>query len=92
MTQTAVQSAVVETTLADAAALATPFLQTLVRLLRAQDSYGAWEKKSDPELLGDYVVTRRLWQVGLLAPLESGLREVAAPFLNDIHAATRATV
>ena len=58
MTQTAIQSTVVEATLADAAALATPFLQTLVRLLRAQDSYGAWEKKSDIELLGDYVVTR----------------------------------
>ncbi len=49
---------VVDATLADASALATPFLQTLVRLLRAQDSYGAWEKKSDAELLGDYVVTR----------------------------------
>lgn len=43
---------------ADASALATPFLQTLVRLIRAQDSFGAWEKKSDAELLRDYVVTR----------------------------------
>lgn len=41
---------------------------------------------------GEYVVARRLWQLGLLAPVETGLREVAAPFLNDIHAATRATV
>lgn len=41
---------------------------------------------------GEYVVGRRLWQVGLLAPTESGLREIAAPFLNDLHAATRATV
>jgi DNA-binding IclR family transcriptional regulator len=41
---------------------------------------------------GEYVVGRRLWQAGLLAPVETGLREVAAPFLNDIHAATRATV
>lgn len=41
---------------------------------------------------GEYVVARRLWQVGLLAPVETGLREVAAPFMNDIHAATRATV
>ncbi|MBM7515603.1 IclR family transcriptional regulator [Nocardioides nitrophenolicus] len=41
---------------------------------------------------GEYVVARRLWQVGLLAPVETGLREVAAPFMNDLHAATRATV
>ncbi|MEU8224006.1 IclR family transcriptional regulator [Kribbella sp. NPDC048915] len=41
---------------------------------------------------GDYVIARRLWRVGQLAPVESGLREVAAPFLSDLHAATRATV
>ena len=41
---------------------------------------------------GEYVVGRRLWRTGLLAPVEAGLREVAEPFLNDIHAATRATV
>ena len=44
--------------IADASALATPFLQTLVRLIRAQDSYGAWDKKSDTELLNDYVITK----------------------------------
>lgn len=48
----------VDTMQADTSALATPFLQTLVRLLRAQDSFGAWEKKSDAELLSDYVITR----------------------------------
>ncbi|MDQ6524562.1 IclR family transcriptional regulator [Nocardioides sp. LHD-245] len=41
---------------------------------------------------GEYVIARRLWQVGLLAPVETGLREVAAPFMNDLHATTRATV
>ncbi|MFC5677048.1 IclR family transcriptional regulator [Aeromicrobium endophyticum] len=41
---------------------------------------------------GEYVVGRRLWDVGLLAPVEIGLRRVAEPFLHDIHAATRATV
>ena len=49
---------IVDATLADAAALATPFLQTLVRLIRAQDSYGAWDKKSDAEILKDYVITK----------------------------------
>lgn len=41
---------------------------------------------------GEYVVGRRLWDVGLLAPVEAGLRRVAEPFLHDIHAASRATV
>jgi DNA-binding IclR family transcriptional regulator len=41
---------------------------------------------------GDYVVGRRLWDLGLLAPVQTGLRQLASPFLNDIHAATLATV
>ncbi|ACA17923.1 nitrogen fixation protein [Methylobacterium sp. 4-46] len=40
------------------AALATPFLTALVRLLRAQDSYGAWEKKPDAQLLRDFIVSK----------------------------------
>lgn len=39
-----------------------------------------------------YRVGRRMWTLGLLAPLETGLREVASPYLQDLHAATRATV
>ena len=56
MAETAIST--VDAMLADASALATPFLQTLVRLLRAQDSFGAWERKSDAEILADYVITR----------------------------------
>lgn len=41
---------------------------------------------------GAYVVGRRLWDLGLLAPVQSGLREVASPFLHDIYGATLATV
>lgn len=41
---------------------------------------------------GEYVIGRRLWRLGLLAPLQSGLREIASPFLSDLHAATLATV
>ena len=37
---------------------ATPFVQQLVQLLRAEDSFGAWEGKSDAELLADFVLTR----------------------------------
>ncbi|MER8910467.1 NifX-associated nitrogen fixation protein [Mesorhizobium sp. M0854] len=40
------------------AALATPFVKCLVRLVRAHDSHGSWEGKSDAELLGDFIVTR----------------------------------
>jgi len=35
---------------------------------------------------------RRLWDLGLLAPVQSGLRQIASPFLHDIYAATLATV
>jgi DNA-binding IclR family transcriptional regulator len=41
---------------------------------------------------GEYVIGRRLWTTGMLAPVQTGLRDLAAPFLHDIHAATRATV
>lgn len=43
---------------ADDAALATPFLKTLVRLVRAEDAYGTWEKRSDADLLKDFIVTK----------------------------------
>lgn len=39
-----------------------------------------------------YVVGRRIWALGLLAPVQTGLRDVAAPFLQDIYAATQAAV
>ncbi|GAA3666772.1 IclR family transcriptional regulator [Nocardioides ginsengisoli] len=63
-------------------------LPTAYRLVGELVAGGALVRRGS----GEYVVARRLWQVGLLAPVETGLREVAAPFLNDIHAATRATV
>ena len=43
---------------ADETALATPFLATLVRLVRAEDSYGTWEGRSDADLLKDFVLTK----------------------------------
>lgn len=43
---------------ADEAALATPFLKTLVRLVRAEDSYGTWEGRTDADLLKDFIVTK----------------------------------
>lgn len=41
---------------------------------------------------GHYVVGRRIWDLGLLAPVQTGLRDMASPFLHDLYAATRATV
>ena len=41
---------------------------------------------------GEYVVGRRLWDVGLLAPAQTGLRQVASPYLHDLYGATLATV
>lgn len=35
-----------------------PFIATLVRLIRAQDSYGAWEGKPDVDLLKPFIVTK----------------------------------
>ena len=75
-------------TLSQAAERAGLPLATAHRLVGELVSGGALVKRPD----GHYVVGRRLWRVGLLAPAETGLREVAAPFLNDLHAATRATL
>ncbi|MFX1737571.1 NifX-associated nitrogen fixation protein [Paraburkholderia sp. A1RI_3L] len=41
----------------DAPLLATPFVQQLIRQLRAQDTHGAWEGKSDLQLLKRYILT-----------------------------------
>ena len=41
---------------------------------------------------GTYVVGRRLWDIGLLAPARSDLRELASPYLHDLYGATLATV
>ncbi|SON53847.1 nifX-associated protein [Hartmannibacter diazotrophicus] len=38
--------------------LDSPFVKTLVRLMRAEDSYGSWESRSDENLLKDFIVTK----------------------------------
>ncbi|EKV30725.1 NifX-associated protein [Caenispirillum salinarum AK4] len=49
---------VLELTPEEATALKSPFVKELISQIRAQDSYGAWEKKSDRELLDDFIVTK----------------------------------
>ena len=38
--------------------LTAPFVKTLVRVVRAEDAFGVWERKSDAELLADFIVTK----------------------------------
>jgi DNA-binding IclR family transcriptional regulator len=61
---------------------------TTHRLAGELVSWGALVRRPS----GEYVVGRRMWDLGLLAPVQAGLRQVASPFLHDIYAATLATV
>jgi DNA-binding IclR family transcriptional regulator len=63
-------------------------LATTHRLVAELVGLGALARRES----GHYVVGRRIWTTGLLAPVQTGLRELASPFLHDIFAATRATV
>ncbi|MGV8872885.1 MAG: IclR family transcriptional regulator [Rhodococcus sp. (in: high G+C Gram-positive bacteria)] len=71
--------------LADGAGLP---IATAHRLVRELVDWGAVVRAED----GRYVVGRRLWKLGLLAPDQSDLRDIASPFLHDIYGATLATV
>ena len=63
-------------------------IPTAYRFATDLSVWGALQRHED----GRYVVGRRLWSVGLLAPVETGLRELASPFLHDLYGATLATV
>jgi DNA-binding IclR family transcriptional regulator len=73
------------TELAQRAGLPVP---TTHRLVGELVSWGALSRTP----VGEYVVGRRLWDVGLLAPVQTGLREIASPYLHDLYGATLATV
>ena len=59
-------------------------LTTTHRLVGELVAWGALDRRED----GEYVVGRRLWDVGLLAPVSRELRDVALPYLQDLSAAT----
>jgi DNA-binding IclR family transcriptional regulator len=62
-------------------------LATAHRLAAELVALGGLERRQDR-----YVVGRRVWNLGLLAPVQAELRQVAAPFLHDLYAATQLTV
>ena len=63
-------------------------LATAHRLVGELHRWGALARLAS----GEYVIGRRLWDLGLLAPVQSGLRQAASPFLHDLYGATLATV
>ena len=63
-------------------------LPTALRLTRELVAWGALSRAPN----GQYVIGRRLWDLGLLAPVQRGLVDVASPYLHDLYGATRATV
>ncbi|WP_250009958.1 IclR family transcriptional regulator [Actinoplanes sp. M2I2] len=63
-------------------------LATAHRLVAELRRWGALSRLAS----GEYVIGRRLWDLGLLAPVQSGLRQAASPFLHDLYGATLATV
>lgn len=74
-------------TLSEMARRANIPLATAHRLVGELMDWGALSRQDS----GQYVVGRRMWDLGLLAPDRNGLREVASPFLHDVYAATLAT-
>ena len=47
-----------ENVIEDASGLDSEFVKTLVRVLRAEDTYGVWEHKPDSKILADFIVTK----------------------------------
>lgn len=60
---------------------------TTLRIVRQLVADGALERRES-----EYVIGRTIWDLGHLAPVQTDLREVASPYLQDLQAATRATV
>ncbi|QNG36323.1 IclR family transcriptional regulator [Geodermatophilaceae bacterium NBWT11] len=75
-------------TLSEVAARSGTPMTTAHRLLGELAAWGALSRRPD----GRYEIGRKLWDLGLLAPVQAELRQVASPFLLDVHTATRDTV
>jgi DNA-binding IclR family transcriptional regulator len=77
-----------ELTLSEIARRSGLSLTTAHRVVTELAVWGALQRQGN----GSYVIGRRIWDLGLLAPVQTGLRETASPFLHDLYAATLATV
>ncbi len=75
-------------TLSEMARRADLAVPTAHRLVGELERWSALVRQPD----GRYVVGRRMWDLGLLAPIQTGIRDAAGPYLYDLYAATRATV
>jgi DNA-binding IclR family transcriptional regulator len=75
-------------TLSDLARRAGMPLATAHRLVGELRRWGALARRPD----GEYVIGRRIWDLGLLAPVRADLHQAASPFLHDLYGATLATV
>ncbi|WP_282106082.1 MULTISPECIES: IclR family transcriptional regulator [unclassified Crossiella] len=63
-------------------------LATVHRLLGDLTTWGAVTR--DPD--GAYRIGLRLWELGMLTPAASRLREVALPFMQDLYESTRENI
>lgn len=63
-------------------------LATAHRLVRELENWGALQREDD----GRYAVGMRLWEIGLLSPVNSRLREVALPFMQELCESTHDNV
>ena len=75
-------------TLSEMAQRADLAVPTAHRLVGELERWGALVRRPD----GRYVIGRRVWDLGLLAPIQTGVREIAEPYVYDLYAATKATV
>jgi DNA-binding IclR family transcriptional regulator len=63
-------------------------LATVHRLTGELVRWGALERDDD----GTFRVGVRLWELGSLAPIRTGLRELAIPYMEDLYEATHGNV
>lgn len=63
-------------------------IATVHRLASELVAWGALEREPD----ATYRVGVRLWEIGSLAPVRTGLRELALPYMEDLYEASHANV
>ena len=63
-------------------------LSTTFRLVAELEQWRALDREAD----GRYAIGFRLWELGRLAPVNGGIREVAMPFMQDLYELTRENV